>query len=104
MLHACFLSNATCFLYIFLCLEYFDLSLQYFYISLIKIVLASCHLKNNFVITYLLEDEQELSLGMLMRCERIYNFDALCMFSIQCLIVYACFLCIFLRFPVDFIH
>ena len=26
-----------------------------------------------FVITYLLEDEQELSLGMLIRCKRIYN-------------------------------
>ena len=25
-------------------------------------------------ITYLLEDEQELSLGMLIRCKRIYNF------------------------------
>ncbi len=35
------------------------------YNNLIKIVLASCHLKNYFVITYLLEDEQELSLGML---------------------------------------
>jgi len=55
-------------------LKYFDLSLQCFYISLIKIVLASCHLKNYFVITYLLEDEQELSLGMLIRCKRIYNF------------------------------
>ena len=57
-----------------LCLEYFDLSLQCFYITLIKIVLASCHLKNYFVITYLLKDEQELSLGMLIRCKRIYNF------------------------------
>jgi hypothetical protein len=27
-----------------------------------------------FVITYLLEDEQELSLGMLIRLKRIYNF------------------------------
>jgi hypothetical protein len=36
------------------------------YIDLIKIVLAACHLKKLFfVITYLLEDEQELSLGML---------------------------------------
>jgi hypothetical protein len=26
------------------------------------------------LITYLLEDEQELSLGMLIRCKRIYNF------------------------------
>jgi hypothetical protein len=28
----------------------------------------------SFVITYLLEDEQELSLGMLIRLKRIYNF------------------------------
>jgi hypothetical protein len=36
---------------------------------------GACHLKNySFVITYLLEDEQELSLGMLIRCKRIYNF------------------------------
>jgi hypothetical protein len=35
------------------------------YMDLIKIVLA-CHIKNYFfVTTYLLEDEQELSLGML---------------------------------------
>jgi hypothetical protein len=38
------------------------------YIDLIKIVLAACHLKNYIVfIVYLLEDEQELSLGMLIR-------------------------------------
>ena len=55
-------------------LEHFDLSLQCFYISLIKIVLTSCHLKNYFVITYLLEDEQELSMGMLIRPKRIYKF------------------------------
>jgi hypothetical protein len=36
------------------------------YFKLIKIVLGACHLKNYyFVITYLLEDEQELNLGML---------------------------------------
>jgi hypothetical protein len=36
------------------------------YIDLIKFVLGACHLKNYyFVITYLLEDEEELSLGML---------------------------------------
>jgi hypothetical protein len=36
------------------------------YIDLIKIVLGACHLNFfYFVITYLLEDEQELSLGML---------------------------------------
>jgi hypothetical protein len=36
---------------------------------------GACHLKNYFfVITYLLEDEQQLSLGMLIRLKRIYNF------------------------------
>jgi hypothetical protein len=36
---------------------------------------GACHLKNySFVITYLLEDEQELSLGMLIRLKPIYNF------------------------------
>ena len=30
--------------------------------------------KLSFVITYLLEDEQELSLGMLIHCKHIYNF------------------------------
>jgi hypothetical protein len=36
------------------------------YINLIKIMFSACHLKNYyFVITYLLEDEQELNLGML---------------------------------------
>jgi hypothetical protein len=29
---------------------------------------------NFFLITYLLEDEQELSLGMLIRLQRIHNF------------------------------
>jgi hypothetical protein len=38
------------------------------YIDLIKFVLAACHLKNYIVfIVYLLEDEHELSLGMLIR-------------------------------------
>jgi hypothetical protein len=36
---------------------------------------GACHLKNySFVITYLLEDEQELSLGCLIRLKCIYNF------------------------------
>ena len=35
---------------------------------------VACHFKNYFVITYLLEDEQELSLGRLIRLWRIYNF------------------------------
>ena len=32
------------------------------------------HIKNSVFIIYLLEDEQELSLGMLIRLQRIYNF------------------------------
>jgi hypothetical protein len=46
-------------------LEYFDLSTQCFTL-LDQDCVGACHLKNYcFVITYLLKDEQELSLGML---------------------------------------
>jgi hypothetical protein len=52
------------------------------YIDLIKIVYGACHLKNYyFVITYLLEDKQELSLGML---------DTLQMY-LSILMLHACF-------------
>jgi hypothetical protein len=57
------------------CLEYFDLSLQCF--ALIWSRLCWLHVTSNiiiFVTTYLLEDEQELSLGMLIRYKCIYNF------------------------------
>src|SRR4051812_39922019 len=38
-------------------------------------MLAQCHIKNYcFFITYLLEDEQPLSLGMLIHLKCIYNF------------------------------
>ena len=37
-------------------------------------MLGSIHIKNPVFIIYLLEDEQELSLGMLIRLQRIYNF------------------------------
>ena len=37
-------------------------------------MLVACHFKNYSIIIYLLEDEQELSLGMLIRLRRIYNF------------------------------
>jgi hypothetical protein len=52
--------------YIFmLMLEYCDLNTQCF-TSFDEDCIGACHLKNYcFVITYLLEDEQELSLGML---------------------------------------
>ena len=42
---------------------------------MIKFMLGSIpHKKIIFFIIYLLEDEQELSLGMLIRLRRIYNF------------------------------
>jgi hypothetical protein len=42
---------------------------------MIKIVMV--HVTSKIIllfVTYLLEDEQELSLEMLIRCKRIYNF------------------------------
>ena len=36
--------------------------------------MLACHHRNYCVIIYLLEDEQKLSLGMLIRPKRIYNF------------------------------
>ena len=63
---------------------------------MIEIVLVACHFQNYFVITYPLEDQHELSLGMLIRPKRIYNF--LC--SMLCfLYVFPCFPYVFLRFP-----
>ena len=40
----------------------------------LKITLGSIHIKNFVFTIYLLEDEQELSLGMLIHLQRIYNF------------------------------
>src|SRR3954467_8092558 len=47
------------------CLEYFDPSFQCFANGLIKIVMVHVTSKIILFITYLLEDEKELSLGML---------------------------------------
>src|SRR3954469_13214966 len=56
-------------------LAYYDPSSLCFYILIDESCVTACHLKNYlFVITYLLEDEQELSLGMLIHCKCIYNF------------------------------
>jgi hypothetical protein len=56
------------------CLKFFDLSTQCF-TYMIKIVMVHVTSKIiSFVITYLLEDEHELSLGMLIRLQHIYNF------------------------------
>jgi hypothetical protein len=60
-----------------------------FYIDLINIVLGAFHLKNYyFVITYLLEDEQELSLRMLDTLQTYLSF----------FILHACFTAIALCF------
>jgi hypothetical protein len=47
------------------CLEYFDLSMQCFILSWSRLCWCMSHQNYCFVITYLLKDEQELSLGML---------------------------------------
>jgi hypothetical protein len=55
------------------CFKFFDLSTQCS-TSLIKLWWCMSPQKLFFFITYLLEDEQELSLGMLIRLKCIYNF------------------------------
>jgi hypothetical protein len=56
------------------CFKFFDLCTQCF-TYMIKIVMVHVTSKIiSFVITCLLEDEHELSLGMLIRLRRIYNF------------------------------
>ena len=40
----------------------------------LKLFQVELRIKNSVFIIYLLEDEQELSLGMLIRLQRIYNF------------------------------
>jgi hypothetical protein len=58
----------------FPCFKFFDLSTQCF-TYMIKVVMVHVTSKIiSFIITYLLEDEQELSLGILIRLKRIYNF------------------------------
>ena len=50
------------------------LSLLSIHHAIVKDLIIAFTIKNYFVIIYLLEDEQELSLGMLIRPKRIYNF------------------------------
>ena len=40
----------------------------------LKLCQVALRIKNSIFIIYLLEDKQELSLGMLIRLHRIYNF------------------------------
>ena len=64
---------------------------------MIKIMLGSIpHQKLSFLIIYLLEDEQELSLGMLIRLQRIYKF---LMFHVV-IIILGCFTVILYHFLV----
>ena len=60
---------------------------------------AAFHIKNSVFITYLLEDEQELSLGILIRLQRIYNF-----FIVPCcfIINIGCFIIILQSFYIIF--
>jgi hypothetical protein len=61
---------------------------------------GACHLKNYcFVITYLLEDEQELSLGMLIRLKRIYNFWCSMLVFTPFALCFVSFHGVFMRFP-----
>ena len=54
-------------------LNHFILSLHDLH-HLIKFMFGSIHIKIYMFVIYLLEDEHELSLGMLIRSKRIYNF------------------------------
>ena len=58
----------------------------------LKLCQVAFHIKNSVFIIYLLEDEQELSLGMLIRLQRIYNF-----FIVPCYYI-ICFGCLWALF------
>jgi hypothetical protein len=61
---------------------------------------GACHLKNYFFfITYLLKDEQELSLGMLIRLKRIYNFWCSMLVFTQFALCFVILRGVFMRFP-----
>ena len=63
-------------------------------------MLVACHLKNHFVfIVYLLEDEHELSLGMLIRLQRIHNFLCSMLVLYQLLHVLHLLYVTFIHFP-----
>jgi hypothetical protein len=61
---------------------------------------GSCHLKNYyFVITYLLEDEQELSLAMLIHLKCIYNFWCSMLVFTPLALCFVTLHGVFMRFP-----
>ena len=62
-------------------------------------IVIACHLKIILFITYLLEEEQELILGMLIHCKCIYKF--LCSMLVYCQLLYVLLvlLGVFMDFP-----
>ena len=79
-IHDCFLVclKYYCFYYVNIKLLFWISWTWIFIPQLRRITLKLCQIalriKNSVFIIYLLEDEQELSLGMLIRLQRIYNF------------------------------
>jgi hypothetical protein len=67
---------------------------------MIKIVMVHVTSKIiSFVITYLLKDEQELSLGMLIHLKRIYNFLCSMLVFTPFALYFVTLRGIFMRFP-----
>jgi hypothetical protein len=81
------------------CFKFFDPSSQML-TYMIKIVMVHVTTKIiSFVITYLLEDEQELSLGMLIRLKRIYNFWCSMLVFTPFALCFVTLYGVFIRFP-----
>src|SRR3989337_1846680 len=64
---------------------------------------SAFHIKNSIFIIYLLEDEQELSLGMLIRLQHIYNFLLFHVVILSFLDVLQSFYIIFWYKPIDIV-
>ena len=64
----------------------------------LKLCQVALRIKNSVFIIYLLEDEQELSLGMLIRLQRIYNFLLFHAIILSVLDVLYALLCYFILF------
>ena len=63
-----------------------------------EICWVAFHFRNSVFIIYLLEDEQELSVGMLIRLRRIYNFWLFHAIILSTLDVLYAFICYFIWF------
>ena len=64
----------------------------------LKLCQVALRIKNSVFIIYLLEDEQELSLGMLIRLQCIYNFWLFHAIILSTLDVLCAFICYFIWF------